>query len=230
MEVVMAKKGPKETPVLFSGAMVRALLDGRKTLTRRIIRTQESSWEAVWPLDDFKGREFFAFGGKEEKGLRKIVGTAKCPLGTTGDLLWVRETVRAENLGDGKWRHVYVADGTGVDRSQFDHLFGDKNMPMRNSKLIIPSIHMPRWANRLWLEIKDVRAERLQDITEEDAMAEGIIKLKATGRFVYTRGAQHAGLVYPTAVEAYRGLWESLYNPESWEANPWVWAVSFGKL
>lgn len=89
---------------------------------------------------------------------------------------------------------------------------------------------MPRWASRITLEIVSVRVERLQDISEDDAVAEGIIKLPATGRAVLAKGGQYLGAQWANARDAYADLWESINGRESWDANPWVWVVEFKRV
>lgn len=182
-----------ERPILFSGDMVRAILDGRKTMTRRIIRKQ----------DDVLG----------PKGV-------KMPF-VKGDVAWVRETwsapyryadLKPRDRGGSCW---YWADGDP------DH--GDWTSPT-------PSIHMPRWASRITLEITDVRVQRLQSISEEDALAEGFHRLKATGRIVLNRGDQYVGRYWWNAKAAFAELWDSINGAGAWSANPWIWAISFKRV
>ena len=185
----------RERPILFSAPMVRALLDGRKTQTRRIIKRTALEW-----LEEGFTPEFVAEPGN----------AAICPFGKPGDRLWVREAWSAE----WSWRHEkprdiipaapiwYWADGDPAER--------DWTRPK-------PSIHMPRWASRITLEVTEVRVERLQDISEADATAEG----SKEPSLVPIIGACWSER------DAYAKLWEHINGPGSWDANPWVWAVSF---
>jgi len=172
----------RERPILFSGPMVRAILEGRKTQTRRL----------------FNGRAKWHF--IESHGDLSI-----CPYGHPGDRLWVREAhhvLRAGNV-DGSGREiVYRAD--------------DPDFPYGWT----PSIHMPRWASRIDLEVTGVRAERLQEISDEDARAEGIVNKHGgwnASETVY--GVNYTG--------PFSHLWESINGPGSWDANPWVWVIEF---
>lgn len=203
----------KERPILFSGPMVRAILAGTKTQTRRVCKARDVSGQ---PLSEYSGDALDAL-------VRSL-----SPYGKPGDRLWVREngwqrperTQRMMRDGADTWEpYYYDADGyTDLEREQFKE-WGFKRRP---------SIHMPRWASRILLEVTDVRVERLQDISEDDAMAEGIDPLQNhPGRFV----SEHSpGLNFPSAKAAYRDLWEHINGPGSWDANPWVWAVIFRRI
>ncbi|HAM40757.1 MAG TPA: hypothetical protein DCP69_05315 [Candidatus Omnitrophica bacterium] len=182
-----------ERPILFSGPMVRALPDGRKTQTRRLVKhhTDPEFWDVrrpgVWEVYD-------------ANCANQTIEVA-CPHGVPGDRLWVRETFAETPFGvfyraedsteyptDGKWR---------------------------------PSIFMPRRLSRLTLEITEVRVQRLQDITPEDAIAEGVF---AEGRY-----STAPGVPYPVATFA--ALWDGINSERaSWASNPWVWCISFRRL
>lgn len=204
----------KERPILFNGEMVRAILDGRKTQTRRILGNKK-----VWPSDIIQDTDWI--DGKEvslgfESDDHGWLNTElMCPYGQPGDRLWVRET------------HAIVprtayAQSTGVEQvaSPFDShdaaVFREgweRSKPGRWR----PSIHMPRWASRITLEITAVRVERLQDISEEDAQAEGA-GIPLTGHDDdFCRGV-------------FMELWKSVYGAESWKLNPWVWVLEFKRL
>ncbi len=229
----MADLDARERPILFSGAMVRAILDGRKTQTRRLLNvppppgtTQlltgiEREHDRWWPTD---GRDY--------------TGDAiRCPYGAPGDRLWVRETFAAAGQlvaydADG-WRGAVCDDGAG-GRLRIPHGFvsttHDDAIRRGNAEKLgarfglqrfggrwRPSIHMPRWASRLTLEITGVRVQRLQDITEEDAIAEGV--RLAPDQFA------------PSAVSAFAFLWDEINADRApWASNPWVWAISFRRL
>lgn len=200
----------KERPILFSGPMVRAILEGRKTQTRRIVKPQPADDVRTCNLPNNNVTGW-------ESSLRHSYGPTTvhvCPYGNPGDRLWVRE-----KWAEMKWpptgpRFVYSAD------KDCDFT------PWR------PSIHMPRWASRITLEVASVRMERLQDISEADAIAEGIERVRGIERGFkevtplwkhYTdpsfQGADQRG--------SFRSLWQSINGPESWAANPWVWVVEF---
>lgn len=178
----------KERPILFSGPMVRAILDGRKTQTRRIVKPQPTNdYVTFMPLSSE------LVGVTKHGGPIDNRGWLHCPYGKTGDRLWVRETWCPDVE---PYTFRYKADG---------------GEPLERWR---PSIHMPRWASRITLEVVSVRVERLQDISEEDALAEGITLVE--------RGT--------SPVDQFNKLWESINGPGSWEANPWVWVVSFKRI
>lgn len=187
----------KERPILFSAPMVRALLAGTKTQTRRIIKPQHLAFfnqDAAAMLSDWNERPL--------------------PYGQTGDRLWVRETFghfeRNQHFKPG-CNVYYRADGNCLELE-----------PWR------PSIHMPRWASRITLEITSVRVERLQDISEADALAEGIPSIDTPGAWTLPIPANpNLPAIY---LGAFCKLWESINGPGSWDANPWVWAIEFRRL
>lgn len=191
----------KERPILFSGAMVRAILEGRKTQTRRVI--PNDWWRCLDPDDEDD----------------RAAAIPQCPYGVPGDRLWVRETwwqipePTARQLRDGAdtWPKVaYAADESDVEREE-NREFGWK---------LRPSIFMPRQFSRLTLEITSVRVERVQDISEGDASAEGVYvgaeEPRATSGYYGPRNA-------------YKHLWDSINakRGHSWESNPWVWVLEF---
>jgi hypothetical protein len=203
----------KERPILFQGAMVRALLAGTKTQTRRAMRVQPGDETTVTVEhfnqtvidrhgDEQPGPEVFgAWWDDGESGLR-------CPYGQPGDRLWVRETwayhlhaQASQRDEDGPW--VYAADGRPA-------------LQVRLCDRWRPSIHMPRVACRLTLDVTRVRVERLQEISDEDALAEGVDRTNTS--------------ISGYAKERYRTLWDSINGVGSWDANPWVWAVSFKRM
>ena len=208
----------EERPILFSGAMVRALLDGSKTQTRRVVKPQPVGVEKFAIEEDTSGNEFFfTLGAEDDRRTRPILGTVACPYGQPGDFLWVRESLFLSTETN---RHHYSATGIalpGVDyEAEPPPAIG---LPARS----IPSIHMPRWASRITLEITGVRVERLQDISESDALAEGVTD---TGAIILGRMAEDV----TGPIAEYAVLWESINGPGSWDANPWVWAVEFKRV
>lgn len=191
----------KERPILFSGPMVRALLEGRKTQTRRSLRPEHVG--RLLADDQSSGHEF-------------------CPYGQPGDRLWVRETWAPARNGDtGKVVAIYRADWTAN---------GSPEGPSYDAtwKGWKPSIHMSRWASRLTLEVTEVRVQRLQEISEEDARSEGVGESLVSGFTDAEATAFLGALVDGGPVQGFRVLWDSINGPTAWNANPWVWAVSFG--
>lgn len=191
----------KERPILFNAPMVRAILAGRKRQTRRVVKPQPSPGL----LSDYA--EIREKRGSMRTDAQMLSDCLPCPFGQPGEKLWVRETFghfeRNDTLKPGN-KIYYRADGECLELE-----------PWR------PSIHMPRWASRIALEITSVRVERLQDISEADAIAEG------------TPGGHGAiqGYGYNASpCEHYRALWESINGPGSWDANPWVWVIEFKRM
>jgi hypothetical protein len=187
--------------------MVQAILAGKKIITRRVIKPQPTNprWNNIgWVgWDDGHGYQM------------------KCPYGQSGDILWVRETWKEALIkGAGKLGYIFKAD------------YSDGNINWEEEKWR-PSIFMPREACRIKLLIKDIRVERLQDITEEDAKAEGILfeQAIACNHWVPTFTDPDSG-GYPNYKEAFCELWDSLNEKRGygWGKNPWVWVVSFERV
>ena len=214
----------KERPILFSAPMVRALLAGTKTQTRRVIKGIEE-WNQVWtPAVKGHGERFFRY---KNQGWDETLPMS-CPYGQPGDRLWVRETfTRTEDeSGFGSGTTLYRADMEGYE-APWDWT---------------PSIFMPRHASRLTLEVTAVRVERLQDISETDAKAEGLSAITKDGKTIKygipdrdgLPGNDDTGWVWAEwntdPRKAYRTLWESINGPGSWDANPWVWVVEFKRV
>jgi hypothetical protein len=202
----------KERPILFSAPMVCALLAGTKTQTRRVVK-----WRGLSPglnlrfsgLSAFKGcagwyLSSHGIGGAWEDRSQ----LTPCPYGQPGDRLWVREAWARTVVGLGTEMVVY---GAGDNRT-------DYGGPWK------PSIHMPRAASRITLEVTGVRVERLQDISEADAQAEGIPYSERFRGYCIGQ-AEHFNSHDPR--ESYRSLWQAINGPDSWAANPWVWVVEF---
>ncbi|WP_280189028.1 hypothetical protein [Delftia sp. PS-11] len=205
----------KERPILFSAPMVRALLAGTKTQTRRAVALPRSRDSFVledrgagwWPYQSDDGESPLCDDGMEHP--------YTCPYGRPGDRLWVRETFARIDGQTHPWIETdYRATYTHGDR------LGDS---LGIKKRWSPAIHMPRHASRILLDIKAVRVERLQDISEADAAAEGL--LYNTDHMGHWSGTGERW--YSTAREAFRDLWQSINGPDSWGANPWVWVVEF---
>lgn len=193
----------KERPILFSAAMVRAILAGEKTQTRRAIKGVEN--------DNclHKGKHHFHVLDIEKSVLH-------CPYGKPGDAIWVREAWRSR--GDGgrdnyiSPRHLrphgvwYEADGIATESERVGKLRS--------------SLHMPLWASRILLEVVSVRVERLTDICDQDAEAEGIS---------FLRNIPDADETL-SATKLFEALWESINGAGSWEQNPWVWVIEFKRV
>ena len=203
----------KERPILFSAPMVRAMLDGRKTQTRRI------------------ANEFDHEHGKMDALLKRYPDQQGCPHGCLGDFLWVREAWRASSAHDDiSPRDIPRCDAIEYAASP-EHVLTGKTRP---------GIYMPRWASRITLEITGVRVERLQDIREQDAIAEGIERGKDFPGWYRgplagdCHGLKLSGKNFriPTAFPklAYRALWESINGADRWDANPWVWVIEFKRV
>lgn len=212
----------KERGMIFNGEMVRAILDGRKTQTRRPVK---------FPVHDKNlGCEL---AGNELAGELSAGNYLNSAFGKPGDRIWVRETWQAI--------HDYCDENGHVDERRYarsiprhrgnywhpvyEEAWGnesreDRDFPWR------PSIHMPRWASRILLEITDVRVERLNAISQEDAQAEG---MELTG-WRPTYSDPDSGGEASTPYDNFAQLWESIYGEGSWKANPWVWVISFKRV
>jgi hypothetical protein len=237
----------RELPILFSGAMVRALLDGSKTQTRRVVKHQPPDDVAPITVAHYEPT-VVNWRGEEEPG-SVIFGAysddgdwgAKCPYGAPGDRLWVRETHDVNRLGvetfpSGRERFyagiAYKADDGRHEADITERLY--KTLDEKESRGWTPSIHMPRWASRITLEVTGVRVERLQDISETDSAAEGVESLRNEGEYwkhYLESTASCDALICLSARESFRTLWDSLAAPGAdWQANPWVWVVGFKRI
>jgi hypothetical protein len=204
----------KERPILFSTNMVKAILAGSKTQTRRICKT-------LWPVDFVKMETLaasnnsfeFLFQGKYKPVFGAVFFNQKlnrkeflpCPYGKVGDILWIRETWTPFNNGV-----AFKADEKINDKHGWR-----------------PSIHMPKAAARIWLQLEDVRVERVREITEEDAIAEGVLKLEDGRYHSYLNGV---ACQCETAKLSYTTLWCQINGTDSWNSNPWVWGLTFKLL
>ena len=195
----------KERPILFSAPMVRAILDGSKTQTRRVCKpAQEHALSyVVGPFEERSDLSPEHFG--DEEGDVKF----QCPYGKPGDRLWVRETWQA-------WKEFDMSMAASLPEEMRTRINYPANGNTWDARLR-PSIHMPRWASRILLEIVSVRVERLHDISTEDICAEG---LSTTMREFDAKCDLH---------EQWRQLWESINGAENYDSNPWVWVVEFKK-
>lgn len=223
----------KERPILFTGPMVRAILEGRKTVTRRVVKPQpDFLGSMVDPNTPFKTLD---------AGLHARI---TCPYGEPGDRLWVRETwhvgkphdktapadILAPLLAEGRGITVlYTAGGwQSVGPAGREEPIYPDYQPLPDwAGKGRPSIHMPRWACRILLEITAVRVERLQDISEEQALAEGV---RGEPCDHARQACADIGCWGDTAKGAFGFLWESLNGEGSWAENPWVWVVEFKRV
>lgn len=219
----------KEWPILFNGPMVRAILEGRKTVTRRPIKPSMRGFNVSFELhqqEDESWRPMHTFDEScmDDQGTEHPIA---CPYGRPGERLWVRETFNRTNPGGTEGVYYYRADG-GFPKC----IGGGKFTGVESWK---PSIHMPRAACRILLEITGVRVERLQDISEEQARAEGIVGVPfrpddgfpiCTGYMVGPDDGK--SVLETTAAKAFAKLWQSTGG--DWDANPWVWVVEFRRV
>lgn len=221
----------KERGMIFNAEMVRALLDGRKTQTRRPIKWKQTRFTEIGERED---------GSKwpwSEDAEHTCDFWHPCPFGAVGDRIWVRETFQGPLVHEELFEEYsaypekfetpeyceYAADG-GV-RPEYCDLDDNLRHGWR------PSIHMPRWASRILLEITNVRVERLNAISEEDAEAEGIdMEALYDSQDCYDCIADHNMTGRPTVTGAFKYLWESIYGEEGWKSNPWVWVIEFKRV
>ncbi|HBR3329976.1 TPA: hypothetical protein ACRR1L_002891 [Klebsiella quasipneumoniae] len=201
----------KERGMIFNGEMVRALLDGRKTQTRRIIKDCTVGSDQISKFIQIEKK----FIGCYPEDVPELIREC-CPYGVPGDRIWVREA-----FASGLSTKSTLAYRATHKREDLEDGFYD-------TIKWTPSIHMPRWASRILLEITGVRVERLNAISEEDARAEGIID----GGCLNCGEPEPCGCANPEpdATDAFAYLWQSIYGQESWNANPWVWVISFERI
>ncbi|HBK4618642.1 TPA: hypothetical protein LLS58_003891 [Klebsiella michiganensis] len=195
-----------ERGMIFNAEMVRAILDGRKTQTRRPIKWKQTRFTEIGERED---------GSKwpwSEDAEHACDFWHPCPFGAVGDRIWVRET----------WNKY---GGLLTYRADHDWIDDMRKETVCTAKWV-PSIHMPRWASRILLEITDVRVERLNSISQEDAQAEG---LELTG-WRPTYSDPDSGGEVMTPYDNFAELWSSIYGDESWQANPWVWVIEFKRV
>jgi len=226
----------KERPILFNDEMVRAIQEGRKTQTRRIAKNIERApnFRAGW-------KAFRKYSAVSIDTPAPMLGRY-CPVGVPGERLWVRETWSDVNL-QGAPGIAYRADDDIRDLMEEpsfhdeDGAFNYDDERVKPYHFAVwsedllsgsegrwrPSIHMPRWASRITLEITDIRVERLQAISDKDARAEGVDCVHE---------AESAGVpveeVRPRS--AFRALWDRINGEDAWDANPWVWVIEFKRI
>ncbi|HBZ0094182.1 hypothetical protein OW893_05220 [Klebsiella pneumoniae] len=244
----------KERGMIFNSEMVRAILDGRKTQTRRIMKVQPESNQLGLLLitDSTKHSDIGKYHWAESNATGNHVRSKlfSSPFGAVGERIWVRETWATlgnedgcyvdweDNLCKGDERsaaRIYRASceqrpgDYGLWSIPDDAYWKPHTKEHKFEGAWRPSIHMPRWASRILLEITDVRVERLNAISEEDATAEGVPPAGSLlpdypGTFLTPKGD------FATAKVAFQRLWESIYGEESWKANSWVWVIEFKRV
>ncbi|CAN5766758.1 hypothetical protein BH09PSE5_BH09PSE5_08420 [soil metagenome] len=229
----------KERGILMSAPMVRALLAGSKTQTRRIIKDQSIGEHFCEMRPEGAYLEWLGTPscGTGVWDVPEFSGIAKVPYGVPGDRLWIKEDVKAAKDENGYiTHHVYSVDGARVPRLSALAEWASDGMAFAHhvDASRVRARNMPRWASRITLEITDVRVERLQDISEADAIAEGIEPMPCAVPDTrlwknYTPGnGWTPSLAIPR--NSYATLWDSINGPDSWSGNPWVWCVSFRVL
>lgn len=191
----------KERGILFSAPMVRAILDGKKTQTRRLYKPAKG-----FPYED---------GEITPTSQDKWIEWGPCPYGAKGDRLWVRETTYSPLTGQSHVMQMNEGMIYAADRS---------TRPAHYKT--VPSIFMPRWASRITLEIVSVKVERLQDISPDDCASEGIETIPNA----LSIGNPHAVANAWARIDRFRQLWESINGPGSWDRNEWVWVIEFKKV
>lgn len=259
-----------ERPILFNSAMVRAILNGTKTQTRRGVRLHPELAERVIDLPLLGWCQ--PFSARDGRSATNLHTPLTCPLGKPGDTLWVRETWAPYKGSDEPVSDLEDCDAVRYAADEVTHLIaGDhaqtkgldmycvpphREMP-RGPHRWRPSIHMPRWASRITLEVTEVRAQRLQDIDEADATREGFaasmmpehcaVMVADGGSYTcHPDGAPKVGdgegswkvthvqtcpaTASTTAREFFAIQWRRIYGAVAWDANPWVWAASFKRI
>ncbi|MCT8874164.1 hypothetical protein [Shewanella xiamenensis] len=226
----------KQRPIIFNTEMVRAILDGRKTQTRRPMNPQPkpdtetskggnwfpcAAFQSMVHVEDFKDP------------LWRGMASDACPICSVGDQLYVRETWYQKgcycmpmwdgaDAEDAFWSGTNQAKYFASDRiEKVSHKFGEYFWRKR------PSIHMPRWAARIILEVTDIRVERLNDISEQDAIKEGCNAIEGCKWHTFEEADRGIPMHDHTAKDAFWAKWESIYGYQSWQSNPWVWVIDF---
>lgn len=221
----------KERGMLFSAPMVQALLTDSKTQTRRAVKPQPVASHG-WVGGAYWERRSATLTRPvpEQWSIRDVLQF--CPHGQVGDRIWVRETWQIDAPHDGTWASTQFYGCKGTPLSEIPERFRHPAYCLYSANWLHgqikwrPSLLMPRWASRITLEITEVRVERLQDISEADALAEGIVQL-LDGGFGLTAG-EHYHAADPRI--SYWSLWDAINGQGSAESNPWVWRVAFRRL
>jgi hypothetical protein len=207
-----------DKPIIFSSEMVRAILDGRKTQTRRVVRPQPEEKPCGWPPELNK----LSWYWKNEYIGIPINLVNYCPYDSVGDLLWVREKFAYLQNPEACFKEGEFPDVAYWAGGNWDEAEPDQQPEWK------PSIYMPKWATRIWLKITNIRVERVQDITLEDVVAEGV-RLEGEDYMRAAFGVTKKGILECLVKPVFRNLWNSLNAKRgySWESNPWVWVIEF---
>lgn len=227
----------KARPILFSTPMIQALLEGRKTQTRRIVKPQPTP---ITDEDDFKWRTNEKVYGNPpywwaSKGCEAMLGIHEmrydCPYGSVGDLLWVRETFCIGEIAAGDHdpaeKEPLFVDQSSVAREEVVYKEYCISNDIGIEEVIWkPSIFMPKSASRLTLEITNIRVERLQDISKQDAIAEGI-EYESDSHITQRCKNYISGGRCPDPIFSYHTLWQKLNGKDSWAKNEWMWVIEF---
>lgn len=216
----------KERPVIFTGDSVRSILAGRKTQTRRICRVQPLEagglWQCLYPWGE-GGHGIYESESEMRQEYDRLM-LARCPYGKPGDRLWVRETWATDFEKNVLYR---TTDPSPSPMGAY----GAKRMVDGAKSIWRSPIHMPRWASRITLEITGVRVERLQEISEADAIAEGLIQWSSPRMSNIYYGVTQADVWESNPRKTYARLWDSINSKRaSWESNPLVWVAGFKML
>jgi len=229
----------RERPILFSAPLVRALLAGTKSITRRPCKVQPEPWKAHHleggcQRGDWKPAEMAdgTWDLVSTFAASQVPGFGRCPYGALGERLWVRETLRRVDSGGRGERWVYGADETTVTLPREDPRVPEMiSWAHHKEGDVCTSIHMPRWASRILLEVTDVRVERVTDITEDDAYNEGV--LAHDGEFddvALCARAKAMGLPAEDGRVAFAEAWTRIYGEESLTRGDWVWRIAFRRV
>lgn len=233
----------KERPILMSAPMVRAILEGRKNQTRRTRSLNKfcANVPVGFAIDYFveeQTNEWLAISDKEDGEFPfSFSPWIKCPYGNLGDRLWVRESFKkwcidgTDTVEDGWWTVRYRADNTIQKHCATWDCCATDDSPTevgceKEPDIWTPSIHMPRWASRILLEITGIRVERLQDISWDDCLSEGILQKQEHDYTVYFDYLKNDYLA-SNPKESYQSLINKINGPKTWDENPWVWVVEF---
>lgn len=214
----------KERPILFSAPMVRAILDGRKTQTRRILKPAPLPPVARWIMSNNQWVPKALNEVVQQQYVSTWPMSLKCPYGIIGDRLWVRETFAP--VYD-SCEHPELPD---CPKEEWITGYAYKAYGVNTVDKWKPSIFMPRAASRITLEITNVRVERLQDISESDAKAEGVIAGCSNCGDPVDYDNCKCGIQKPEYRDSYIWLWNEINGKDAWNKNPWVWVIEFRRI
>jgi len=234
----------KERPILFSAPMVRAILEGRKTVTRRVVKPQPElltvSNDVPFGKAGHRSSIGWAWRGEQLGQLGKEGFLARCPYGQPGDRLWVRESFWKNEDG---FKPTLLLGAKATQQVEYDASLNDLDREeLRQFQYKRkPSIHMPRWASRITLEVTGMRVERLQDITSDQILAEGVqIPTTPEGSALIDISTKHGPAFFLPALNGnstddllrahWAALWVAINGIDSWNTNPWVWVVEFKRI